>query len=117
MRRIFAVVNTVVLLSAFAMAQKTAARPVAEFDHAAIYVQDLDKSAKFYEDVFGFKRIADPFKDGRHVWFRIGAHDQLHVVQGATERAQRAINDHLSFRVKSIPEFMKRLDGMHIAYR
>ena len=116
--RSLVIFGAVVVMCGMALGQRKAAAPTAtELDHIAIYVRDLDKSAKFYEDVFEFKRIHDPFQDGRHVWFRIGAHDQLHVVAGETERRQRAINDHLSFRVASVPEFMKRLDAMHIPYR
>jgi lactoylglutathione lyase len=54
----------------------------AEFDH----LQDLQKSAAFYENVIGLQKMAEPFKDGWYIWFRMGAHHQLHVVGGATGR-------------------------------
>ena len=82
-----------------------------------MYVRDLQKSVEFYEKVMMLEKIPDPFKDGRHIWFRIGAHEQLHVVGGATEPVQHGIDVHLAFRVPSLPDFMTHLDGMHVNYR
>ena len=88
-----------------------------EFDHATVHVRDLQKSAEFYEKVIGLERMPEPFKDGRHVWFRIGAHGQLHVVGGATDVRQNDIEVHVSFRVASLPDFMTHLDQMQVKYR
>src|SRR5467141_1821576 len=63
-----------------------------EMDHITVFVRDLPKSVEFYEKVVGLERIPDPFKDGRHIWFRSGAHQQLHVVGGATEAARHDID-------------------------
>jgi lactoylglutathione lyase len=88
-----------------------------EFDHATVHVRDLQKSAEFYEKVMGLERMPEPFKDGRHVWFRIGAHSQLHVVGGATDVTQQDIEVHLALRVASLPDFMTHLDQMQVEYR
>ncbi len=72
-----------------------------ELDHTTVFVRDLPKSVEFYEKVVGLERIPDPFKDGRHIWFRSGAHQQLHVVGGATETARHDIDVHSAFRVAS----------------
>jgi lactoylglutathione lyase len=88
-----------------------------EFDHMALHVHDLQKSAEFYEKVMGLVRMPEPFKDGRHIWFRIGAHDQLHVIGGATDVTKHNIDVHLALRVPSLPEFMTHLDQMGVKYR
>ena len=88
-----------------------------EFDHATVHVRDLQKSAEFYEKVMGLERMPEPFKDGRHVWFRIGVQGQLHVVGGATDTTQNDIEVHVSFRVASLPDFMTHLDQMQVKYR
>jgi len=88
----------------------------AEFDHTTVYVRDLQKSADFYETVLGLERINEPFKDGRHLWLRIGAHDQLHVVSGATESIPHDVNVHLAFRVPSFDTFVSHLDQMSVKY-
>jgi lactoylglutathione lyase len=88
-----------------------------DFDHATVHVRDLQKSAEFYEKVMGLERIPEPFKDGLHIWFRIGAHGQLHVVGGATEVTPHEIDVHLAFRVASLADFMAHLDQVHVKYR
>ena len=81
----------------------------------AIHVRDLQKSAAFYETIFGLKRMPDPFKDGRHAWLRMGR-DQLHLTGGAAEVAKEDMNVHLSFRVRSLEDFATRLDETQVKY-
>jgi len=111
-------VSLVVFLSASPLfSQSGAPNKSLEFDHIAIHVRDLGKSVEFYEKVIGLEKIPEPFKDGRHVWFRMGAHNQLHVVGGATEPSQLPIDNHFAFRVASLTDFMARLDQMQVKYR
>jgi len=105
------------LTVSFISSQSGSANKAAKFDHSTVYVRDLQRSAEFYEKVLGLERIAEPFKDGRHVWFRIGPHDQLHVVSGATEAMTHDVNVHLAFRVASFDAFVSHLDQMSIKYR
>lgn len=90
----------------------------AEFDHTTVHVRDLQKSANFYEKVFGLQQMKHPFHDTNHVWFRVGAHQQLHVVGDAKEAsASRDIEVHFAFRVPSIPDFTAHLDQIQVKYR
>ena len=78
-------VSLVVFLSASPLfSQSGAPNKSPEFDHIAIHVRDLGKSVEFYEKVMGLEKIPEPFKDGRHIWVRMGAHSQLHIVGGAS---------------------------------
>src|SRR3977135_3709552 len=86
------------------------------FSHTTIYVVDLQKSVDFYENTLQLKKMAEPFHDGRHVWFRIGEHSQLHVVSGAKEDIPHDINIHLAFSVPSLEEFSKHLDKAQVKY-
>jgi len=99
-----------------AFSQSMQDKQVPVFNHTTIYVQDLEKSAAFYEKVIGIEKMADPFKDGKHIWFRIGQHSQLHIVKGAASIMPHDINIHLSFSVGSLPGFMKHLDEMNVKY-
>lgn len=85
-------------------------------NHTTIYVTDLDKSADFYEHVIQIAKIAEPFHDNAHIWFKAGDHFQLHVVKGAKEQIPHDINIHLAFSTPSLPAFMKHLDEMHVKY-
>ena len=84
-------------------------------NHIALYVFDLQKSSDFYRDVLQLKQIPEPFKDGKHVWFRTGPHSQLHIIQGGTLQ-EHDINTHLAFSVKDLPKFMAHLDQLHVRY-
>jgi lactoylglutathione lyase len=86
------------------------------FSHQTIFVTDLDRAANFYEKVMELKRIAEPFHDGRHVWFALGGHGQLHVVSGAKEDVPHDINIHLAFSVPSMAEFTRHLDAANVKY-
>ena len=108
---------TCLVLCALVFSQSSAKKQTLEFDHATVFVRDLQKSTEFYEQVFGLERISEPFKDGKHVWFRVGPHEQLHVVGGAIEPVQLNIDVHFAFRVASLTDFMAHLDQMHVRYR
>src|SRR5579863_5440282 len=86
------------------------------FSHQTIYVTDLDRAANFYEKVLELKRITEPFHDGKHVWFRVSEHGQLHVVSGAAADVPHDINIHLAFSVPSVEAFAKHLDAANVKY-
>src|ERR1051325_9865723 len=86
------------------------------FNHTTVYVVDLAKSTDFYHDVIQLEKIPEPFNDGRHSWFKMGEHSQLHVVSGATAMSPHDINIHLAFRVASLPDFTKHLDQLQVKY-
>ncbi|HZI24009.1 MAG TPA: VOC family protein, partial [Chryseolinea sp.] len=90
--------------------------PVLSLNHIAMYVNDLKKSTAFYENILGLKQIPEPFHDGKHTWFTIGAAGSLHLIQGAPANISRDKNDHLCFSVKSIDEFIANLNKHKIEY-
>jgi len=57
--------------------------------HVSLISTDLDRSARFYEDVLCFKRIARPVFTSEGVWYGLGAL-QVHIVLNpeGTFRAQ-----------------------------
>lgn len=85
-------------------------------DHIALYVFDLQKSTDFYKDVMLFKLVSEPFKDGKHSWFEIGAHDKLHIIKGAADVKEHDINSHFAYHVKDLKQFTDHLDKMNIRY-
>jgi lactoylglutathione lyase len=85
-------------------------------NHIAVYVHNLEKSTAFYENVLQLKQIPEPFKDGKHTWFTIGAAGQLHLIQGAEQNIKRDKNDHLCFSIKSMEDFIANLDKQKIEY-
>ena len=86
------------------------------FNHYAISVKDLKKSSEFYEKIMKLEKIEEPFKVGRHSWYKIGEHCQLHVVQGNPKDEVRTRDNHLSFTVTPFDEFLKHLDENNVRY-
>jgi lactoylglutathione lyase len=117
--KIKSLVLTVVLASSLSIAS-LAQEQVNEIDislnHIAVYVNDLTKSTDFYKNILKLKEIPEPFKDGRHTWFTLGRAGQLHLIQGAGKNIKRDKNDHLCFSVKSIDEFIGRLNQNDLNY-
>ena len=77
------------------------------FNHIALYVDNLSESATFYREVIGAEIIPDPFQDDRHVWLKIGEHNQLHLISGGQRPAPG--NMHFAFTVASVDEFAASL--------
>jgi lactoylglutathione lyase len=84
------------------------------FNHIALYVTDLERSTAFYREVIGAQTIPDPFKDERHVWLKIGEHNQLHLIAGS-QKPQPG-NSHFAFSVALLENFAERLTEHGIAF-
>jgi lactoylglutathione lyase len=85
-------------------------------NHLAISVFDLKKSTDFYKDIIGLKMIPEPFKDGKHSWFKIAKHSQLHIIQTATAVTEHNKNSHMCFSVASVEAFVEVLNKNKIWY-
>lgn len=86
------------------------------FNHNAIFVVDMKQSNEFYEKVMQFKKIDDPFHDGKHTWYAIGPHAQLHVIEGARKIISHDVNVHMAFTVESLQSFVSHLNQLNIKY-
>ncbi|WP_411274543.1 VOC family protein [Daejeonella sp.] len=83
-------------------------------NHIALYVFDLKKSTEFYRDVLQLDVTPEPFKDGKHTWFKLGDYSQLHLIEGAKQIFPHEKSSHLCFSVKSVKEFITLLDKRKI---
>jgi catechol 2,3-dioxygenase-like lactoylglutathione lyase family enzyme len=54
------------------------------FNHVSIHADDLEESARFYEQVFGLERLPTPRFDPEVLWLRVGD-QQLHLFSNETE--------------------------------
>lgn len=88
----------------------------ARLNHIALYVQDLQRSTAFYRDVIGLDTIPEPFRDGRHTWFRIGEKSHLHLIAGAKLPAGWPKDSHICFSVSSVESFAETLRKRKIEY-
>lgn len=99
-----------------AMAQSEKKNNTVALNHIAVYVADLKIATDFYKTVFDLEIIPEPFKDGKHTWFSIGAAGQLHLIEGAKSNMVYEKNNHLCFCVASIKEFTSNLNAKQISY-
>ena len=60
--------------------------------------------------------MAEPFHDGKHTWFKVGEHAQLHLIEGAKEKTAHDKNTHLCFTVADMAAFINRLTKAGVAY-
>jgi lactoylglutathione lyase len=88
----------------------------AMLNHVALSVVNLQKSTQFYEDIIRLEVMDEPFKDGKHSWFRIGDHSQLHLIEASKEIRFHDKSTHLCFSVSSLEDFVARLEKAGIAY-
>ena len=88
------------------------------FDHIAIQVTDIDRSAAFYEQLLGLARIDEPFHDGQHIWLRIGSTPRIaHRRRNAQTTTPHDITHHMAFRTESFDDLLSHLDQAGVAYR
>jgi lactoylglutathione lyase len=114
MKKLFLRCSLALMLLVAALSNAAAQGPTA-LNHLAVYVTNLQESSDFYKNVLLLKEIPEPFKDGKHVWFRIGPHSQLHVIQGG-KLEEHDINTHMAFSVKDLKKFMAHLDKLNVRY-
>jgi lactoylglutathione lyase len=96
------------------MSQEKKSSPT--FNHMALYVTDLQKSTWFYKEVLGLDTMPEPFHDGRHSWFKVGEHGQLHIISGAKAAKEHEKDTHLCVRVDQLSDVIARLDKYKVPY-
>ncbi len=86
------------------------------YDHTALHVADLDRSVRFYEDVFGAPEIATPGDPAVIRWLSLGGDDQLHLIafDGDVPPTTKAV--HLAVAVTDLDAFVAHLDALGMAY-
>jgi lactoylglutathione lyase len=85
-------------------------------NHTAIYVMNLAKSGEFYSKIIGLDSIAEPFHDGKHIWYKTAEHTMLHVIQGADVKKDYYKNQHTCFTVPNFANFLQQLNAAHWTY-
>ena len=60
--------------------------PARGLTHVSISAEDLDESARFYEEVFGMERVPTPDFGRRTIWLQFG-NQTLHLFPGDPENA------------------------------
>ena len=99
-----------------AQAQTEKKLPKAHLNHLAIYVINMQQSARFYQEIFQFDTIPEPFHDNKHAWFSIAPGVALHIIQGAPQPKEYFLNNHMCFSVAKTADYVEKLIQKGIPY-
>ena len=74
-------------------------------NHVALHVEDVARSASFYEGVLGLAKIERPDFDFPGAWYRLGEDQELHLISGQHQDPQvRSGANHWALLVDDIDE-------------
>src|SRR3982750_2719504 len=86
------------------------------FNHITLGVSDLKKSTEFYLNILELPQIEEPFKQGKHSWFHLREHCQLHLVVEKKLKNSHNPQWHFAFTVPDVEAFTKKLEAENILY-
>lgn len=78
-------------------------------NHIAVHVSKLQPSKDFYSGILGLAEIEEPFKDGVHAWYSIGAGSALHIIEAPGTPTEISKVNHLCFSMENMDAFIQRL--------
>jgi catechol 2,3-dioxygenase-like lactoylglutathione lyase family enzyme len=83
---------------------------VQELNHVAIHVRDVEASCRFYGEVLRLQPIPRPAFTFPGAWFRLGAHQELHIIGERTEPVHaHNRGNHFALRVDNLDEWEAHL--------
>lgn len=114
MRELACAMAAGLLIASSPAAADGAGPAVAAMNHVAISATDADKSAAFYEELFGFRQIPTPVPMAR--WLVMANGVTLHIVGNRTVRTSHDRWDHLALACADLDALIAKLDARHIAW-
>ncbi len=118
LRSAFATALTIFTFLTFLTPNHSAAqsKSKAVLNHVAIFVVDLEKTRSFYDALFGFDTIPEPFHDGKHIWYSIAPGVAMHVIQGADKPKEYFLNQHTCFSVPNTEAFVQKVKANNVSF-
>lgn len=90
---------------------------ILELNHVALHVKDVEASVQFYQGKLGFTLISRPAFDFPGAWFRLGVHQELHLIGNRNKEVNSdKRGTHFALQCKSISEVQKHLDEKGLEY-
>jgi lactoylglutathione lyase len=86
------------------------------FNHIALSVKDVNRSAEFYSNVLHLTEITNRTKMEGIRWFSLGADKELHLISVLKENVTTNKAVHIALTTPGIDDFIRSLDKMKIAY-
>ena len=86
------------------------------FDHLALSVKDVDRSAEFYKNVLNLQEITNRTEIPGIRWFSFGEGKELHLISIISEEVTLNKAVHLALTSTSFDEFVKVLEKFNVQY-
>jgi lactoylglutathione lyase len=86
------------------------------FDHMALSVTDVNRSASFYKDVLKLKEITNKTKIEGIRWFSMGPGMELHLISVIKEPIVLNKAIHIALKTPHFDEMVTRLEQLKIPY-
>ena len=106
----------IVLLSAGFFRAQDKSTLTFTFDHLALSVKDVDRSAEFYKTVLNLQEITNRTEIPGIRWFSFGEGKELHLISIISEEVTLNKAVHLALTSPSFDEFIKVLEKLNIQY-
>jgi catechol 2,3-dioxygenase-like lactoylglutathione lyase family enzyme len=90
---------------------------IAQLNHVALHVADVERSVAFYRDVIGLKPIARPAFTFPGAWFGIGVDQELHLIGERTkEVVSHNRGNHFALLVDDFDAWERRLTDLGVTF-
>jgi len=86
------------------------------FNHLALSVKDVDRSADFYKKILKLQEITNRSKLEGVRWFSIGENKELHLISIVKENVTINKAVHLALTTLNFDYFVKTLDSLNLVY-
>lgn len=106
---------SLVLGCAGAQSSATSAKGL-HFDHLAVEVSKLDRSAEFYATVLQLEETFDATDKAHIRWFSLGEDRQLHIIASETFAGALGKGVHLALTTNDFDAFVQHVDALQVPY-
>lgn len=89
---------------------------IEELNHVAIYVKDLEASYRFYHETLELEPLPRPAFDFPGAWFRLGTHQELHLIGERKELLTLNKRHHFALKVKSVKQAEELLKQKEVKF-
>lgn len=86
------------------------------FNHLALSVKDVDRSAEFYKNVLNLDEITNKTRIEGIRWLSLGEGKELHLISILSEKVTINKALHFALTTANFDSFIKILDEMKISY-
>lgn len=87
-----------------------------QFDHFSIVVDDVNKSADFYENILKLEETPHPNKSPGFRWFIINGNSQLHLIQKEFTPFEKNKSMHLCLATQNLDAVIAHLKKNNIPF-